>query len=213
MLVSRKEALRYLGYGQAEADASVLSLLEWAIESLIDSARFGNVRLIFDCEVNEASILLGALEIRSKDLSKHLQGCNKAVLFAATLGPQADILLKKYAHLDISKAVILQAAAAAIIEAYCNGCQEILETSLLAESLYVRPRFSPGYGDFSLEHQPKILSLLDAPRKIGLTITGGMMLAPSKSVTAVMGLSKNPEIAHKSGCADCSKQDCSYRQS
>ncbi len=33
-----------------------------------------------------------------------------------------------------------------------------------------------GYGDFSIAHQGEILKILDAPKKIGLTMTEGNML-------------------------------------
>ena len=58
------------------------------------------------------------------------------------------------------------------------------------EGYYIRPRFSPGYGDFDIAHQDMILRMLDTAKKIGLTLTGGNMLTPSKSVTAVIGLSE-----------------------
>lgn len=207
MNINRNEALRYMGYGNSKADERVLALLEWAIASILDCAHFGNVWLKLPCNINLCEISIGPLLIHSKDLSKNLKGCDYAIVFAATLGSQVDMLQKRYTHMDISKAVVLQAAAAAIIEDYCNQCQE----TILTDGLFLRPRYSPGYGDFSLKHQPEILSLLDSPRKIGLTATESCMLAPSKSVTAIMGITN--ENCQTNPCLECNKSNCAYKRS
>ena len=84
------------------------------------------------------------------------------------------------------------------------------------ETLPLTTRFSPGYGDFSLEHQPALLSLLDTQRRIGLTLSEGGMMLPTKSVTAIVGIraSFSAELLSQScasGCAACSKQ-CAFRK-
>ncbi len=76
----------------------------------------------------------------------------------------------------------------------------------------LRPRFSPGYGDFSIEHQGEILRMLDSAKKIGLSMTGGNMLAPTKSVTAVIGLGREAATCPPGGCEGCGKADCIYRR-
>ena len=74
-------------------------------------------------------------------------------------------------------------------------------------------RFSPGYGDYPIELQKDFLRILDAQRKIGLTVNDNFMLVPTKSVTAVLGLSKNPIEQKKRGCAVCNMRDkCKYRR-
>ena len=49
----------------------------------------------------------------------------------------------------------------------------------------LKPRRSPGYGDLPLALSRTILAELDAPRKIGVSITDSNLLVPSKSVTAI----------------------------
>ena len=53
--------------------------------------------------------------------------------------------------------------------------------------MFFKPRFSPGYGDLSLEVQKEIFSLLDCPRKIGVSLGDSLLMTPSKSVTAIIG--------------------------
>ena len=108
--------------------------------------------------------------------------------------------------------LILQAVAAAMIETCCDEVNDALRRTAEQEGLYCRPRFSPGYGDFSIEHQRDFSRLLDTPRKIGLTVTESCLLAPIKSVTAVIGLSETPQPCHRKGCEECGKTDCAYRR-
>ena len=49
-------------------------------------------------------------------------------------------------------------------------------------------RYSPGYGDFPLTAQRELLSLLDAPRKVGVSLTDTLLMVPSKSVSAIIGV-------------------------
>ena len=78
---------------------------------------------------------------------------------------------------------------------------------------YMTFRFSPGYGDYPIEMQKEYLRILDAPRKIGLTTGDSCLLVPSKSVTAVLGISDNPIERRKRGCAICSmKGKCRFRR-
>ena len=111
------------------------------------------------------------------------------------------------------KTVVLQACAAAMLEEYLDDWQENLAQKLSVEEYGLRPRFSPGYGDFSIAHQGEILKILDAPKKIGLTMTEGNMLTPLKSVTAVIGLKRNEKSCdRKQSCASCEKTNCAYRR-
>ena len=56
------------------------------------------------------------------------------------------------------------------------------------EGKSLRPRYSAGYGDFSLENQRGIFDLLSPAKHIGLTLKDNLIMVPEKSVTAVIGL-------------------------
>ena len=141
-----------------------------------------------------------------------MKGCEKAVLLGATLVSGVDRLIRRYSCMDMAKAVVVQACAAAVLEEYLDEWQEDLRMRMERNGYYLRPRFSPGYGDFSIEHQEEFLRLLDSAKKIGLSMTGSSMLTPTKSVTAVIGLSRENTACHKAGCEMCGKSDCSYRR-
>ena len=76
---------------------------------------------------------------------------------------------------------------------------------------FLTPPFSPGYGDWSLAAQDRVLDLLQAPKRIGLTLTEGGMLVPEKSITALVGISDRPEEACGQKFMRCNKTDCPFR--
>ena len=80
------------------------------------------------------------------------------------------------------------------------------------KGLYLRPRFSPGYGDFSLSCQRAVLDALDAGKHLGIKLTDSFLMMPSKSVTAVIGVSQKPHRCDVKGCEACGKTDCLYRR-
>lgn len=210
-----REIYRYLGYGKNTPDNSTQKLIEGCVAELKEVANPKSIWQIFNLEIIPHDNILQFVDmtVSSRNLTKNLTGCHQVILFAATLGSQVDVLLKRYSLLQVSKAVVMQAAAAAMIEGYCDTLNGELKDEFKARGLYLRPRFSPGYGDFSLEHQSEILAILDAPKKIGLTLTDSYIMTPSKSVTAIIGVSETNTTCHASGCEVCEKTDCAYRRS
>ncbi len=208
-----KEAIRYLGYGNKAIDDRTLTLVLEAFAGLDEVAEKRIIYRIFECSVPEKDwIQLENINIHSRNLSRNLKGCEKVILTGATLGIEVDRLIRRYSCVDMAKAVVVQACAAAVLEEYLDGWQEEVRVQMEEEGWYLRPRFSPGYGDFSIAHQEEILCLLDSAKQIGLSMTGNSMLTPTKSVTAVIGLSRENAFCHRTGCEVCEKTDCEYRR-
>lgn len=211
--ISEREIRRYLGYGSREADEEVNRMIRICVEQLKRDVTPRAVYQVFPLKLGEDHWLdLTAFQVQSRNLEKNLWGCSQVILFAATLGTQADQLIRRFSGWKMSQAVVMQAAAAAMIEAYCDGWQEELKREFGKQGLYLRPRFSPGYGDFPLSCQLPFLRALQCQKRIGLTVTDSLILAPSKSVTAVIGLSRRDEKCHKHGCEVCEKTECPFRR-
>ena len=157
-------------------------------------------------------LALGPLAVKSAALRKNLAGCEEVILFAATLGVGVDRLIARSGAGRVSDAAVYQAAGAALIEEVCDQAWEDLRRAGEAEGWHLRPRFSPGYGDFPLSCQRELLTLLRAPETIGLTAGESMLLLPTKSVTAVMGRSRLALPCHRTGCEACGKTDCAFRR-
>lgn len=212
MEVNKRETLRYLGYRGQEIDSNLEQLIEEATKELEHSITPKSVHQEFDCLVtSDTQVQIGPIHISSKNLAKNLKGCQRAILFAATIGSSADTLIKRYSITNLAKASVIQAAGAALIETFCDSLEESIREEATKRNLYLRPRFSPGYGDFSLEHQRDIFNLLECSKRIGLTLTDTCLMVPSKSVTAIIGLSSIPNNCHKEKCSSCTNSECEYR--
>lgn len=208
-----REAVRYLGYGKHAVDDQTEQMIQESFRELESVAQKRSIYRIFDVSARDDGEIKIAKEMMySKALAKNLKGCNQVVLFGATLGSGVDQLIRKESILNMAKAVVLQACAAAMLEEYCDECQNRIGNALEKESCYLRPRFSPGYGDFDIEYQRPLVRMLDCAKTIGLTITDSCMMSPTKSVTAVIGVSQTKEPCHRQGCECCEKKDCEYRR-
>ena len=152
-------------------------------------------------------------QVKSRDLAKNLRGCGQVILFAATIGEGADFLTRKYSRTNVAKAVVMQAAAAAMVEAFCDEENKKLREQAEEQGWFLRPRFSPGYGDFSLEHQRDFARVLEMQKTVGITLSESLLMLPSKSVTAVIGAGRTDTKCVLSGCESCGNADCAFRRS
>ena len=181
--ISRREALRYLGYRSLEAGDGVLARLAVLEEQLrgqmICRACFAQYPLLREGE----RLCFGGLSTESRDLAHNLAGCDGVILFAATLGAGVDRLIARNGRISAADGVMTDALASAAVEGFCDAVE-----AFAAGGQPHRPRFSPGYGDLPLAFQKNLLGATDASRKIGLTLTESLMMAPTKSVTAIIGL-------------------------
>ena len=128
---------------------------------------------------------IGFGEFKSSTLKKNLKESNEAFVFAVTLGHGVDRLLVQLSFVSPAKHFITDALASSMAESAAN-----LADKLIKGDIPCRPRFSPGFGDLSLELQPRILDLLNAQRILGITTNTSFMMSPGKSVTAIMGIKK-----------------------
>ncbi|MBR7070581.1 MAG: Vitamin B12 dependent methionine synthase activation subunit [Clostridia bacterium] len=182
----QKEIFRYLGYGsQTPTDTEILKRTEECTETLRQALSCKACFDRFPLTFTENGVTVGDLHLPSMDLKRHLRGCGSAYLMTATLGYEVDRILGRYSLLSPVHAVIAQAVGAAAIEAFCDRlCRQFADI----EQKKLRSRFSAGYGDLPLDTQPALLGLLDAYRKIGVTLTEGLMMIPTKSVSAIVGI-------------------------
>ncbi len=212
MEIDRKEICRYLGYRNVVPDENINALIESCVDEVLKFAAPASFYKRFLLKIDGSLIKIENLEFYSKSLSKNLADCSEVILFAATLGLEVDRILVKYSKINVSRAVVFQSTAAAAIETFCNECQEKIESEVKKEGLFVRSRFSPGYGDVALSIQKDFLNMIKADRTVGIILTQGDIMIPEKSVTAFMGLSSVDTKCHREGCEICGKTDCSYRR-
>lgn len=201
----RGEALRYLGAKKDDEAAGIL--VDTVYLKLRNEVQARHVLQRHSCTVDEAGITLACgTRFTSRALAAHVKGCAQVLLLGATLGSRVDSAIRRLAMVSVAEGAAAQAVAAALIESYCDEVQSKADTGGLKQ----RPRFSPGYGDWDLQEQRLLFPVLDCARRIGLTLTEGCMMAPAKSVTAVIGLSDSVECVWNK-CMVCGNVNCPYR--
>ena len=130
---------------------------------------------------------------KSEKLRNNLRGCDQAVLFAATIGSGIDRLIRRYEKADPKLGLLLQGIGAERVESLCDAFNLDVTEMSETEGGSTRLRYSPGYGDLSIEVQKAFLPLLDAERRLGITLSDSCLMAPSKSVTAIIGICNSKE--------------------
>lgn len=192
LLLREREILRYAGC-KAEEEETVRLMRQCVREAeeagvLEGRLCYAEFPLAVCAEDNTDAVCeFAGIAVVSEDLAKNLKGCTAIILMAATAGVGLDRLITKYGRLAPSKALMFQAIGAELTEQVCNTfSKEYTEE----QDCRLRPRFSPGYGDLPLDCQRDIFSLLDCARKIGLTLNNSLLMSPSKSVTAFVGVDK-----------------------
>lgn len=205
--VDRREIYRYLGYRSDTPDEAVRNAVERAVAWLCEHCTFRSVwtRLPVSDRLD-----FGLGPIDSRSLARNLGGCRELFLFAGTIGLEADRKIRREEVISEAIGVITDASASAAVEAGCNALNARLRAVVEREGRFLRPRFSPGYGDFPLKMQRGLLDLLSADKHIGITLSPSLLMLPTKSVSALIGISDKP-TGCREGCENCEKYDCPYR--
>lgn len=215
------EALRYIGMPNKarsieeveNKDLSLHNKVEEGFKYLEQIAYPRVIYQIVNIGLEQENVILQetSCKIQSKDLVKLLAHSNRCVLMAATLGMEVDKQISLKQKIDMLDAVILDACASVLIDKVCDEAElEIVEQ--LKANEFLTMRFSPGYGDVPLEASSELLDILMATKKIGLSLTKSHMLVPTKSVTAIIGISNQKENRQKS-CGTCNLvKTCAYRK-
>lgn len=218
-IIDKSEVLRYLGINTAPPPQDVLRLIDECGAELLYSARPKYVYKI--CSLSHPNGMptldCGEIALVGKTAIDRLIGCTQIAILSATLGLEADTLIRRSQMTDMARALIYDACATDLIEKVCDRASFEIAEIAKSNGLSVTDRFSPGYGDLPLDLQKSVCSVLDTERKIGVSPTPELLLVPSKSVTAFIGigskaaLKDNMYTACKERCDLCSmKNSCRF---
>lgn len=184
--ISFKEILRYAGCQNEES--AIIDIAENCLNEIREKLTYKVCYLQTNLTISADCCDFGLFTLHSANLSKNLTGCNKTILFAATIGTDIDRAISRYGHIAPSKALMMQAIGTERIEALCELFCEDIKAEIKA---ILKPRFSPGYGDLPLDVQKNVFNVLNPAKHIGLTLNDSLLMSPSKSVTAFVGISDN----------------------
>ena len=179
--VNKREIHRYAG--ERAATNALSALIDECLAEILPRLVYKVAFCEAEVKISGQTVDLGFGKIESRALTKNLSGCTRAIVFAATVGLAPDRLVARNLVVSPTKALVFDAIGSERIEELCDVfCADA------AKGRNLRPRFSAGYGDFSIDAQKDIFRLLDCPKNIGLSLTENLLMTPTKSVTAIVGI-------------------------
>ena len=211
--LNRKEALRYLGYKKNAPDERVEELMDECEELVLKTAVPRFIYKKFDFTVNEDGVAFKntSMVLPGESIKKHLYKCDSAICMAVTISEGIDRQLRVLQLTDMAKALVFDSLASVAVEQVCDKVEAVIKEELPEYNQTFR--FGIGYGDLPLSQQGEFLKILNAPKLIGLNIGKTDMMTPTKSVTAVIGLTTGEVSSKKKGCMSCNlKGTCRFRE-
>ena len=215
--VEKSEVLRYLGHNGQKIDNDLNSKINQCIKETKNKIDTKYVYQIYDIKkdlnLNTVQFENTNLILKSKDISELLRDCDKCVLMCATLGFNIEKNIRRYSYNNLTKGIIIDACATTSIEEVCDLVQDSILDKVAKEEKSLTMRYSPGYGDLDISANRDILNVLDAHRKIGVTVTNTGIMIPRKSVVALIGITNEKIGKVKRTCENCSNRfNCEYRR-
>ena len=129
----------------------------------------------------------GHLRTASRSLRERLEGCPRAVLFAATIGPALEEWVRTLNDEgEMTRALLADAVGSSAAISLGTAFEAAVVQEFRDLGLLPTRRYAPGYGDFELECQAPLMRMVEAHR-IGITLTEDYLMLPGKSISGVVG--------------------------
>ncbi len=190
LCVDLYEVLRYLGYNKSQVTDEDKTLVENVLERERKEFKPMAVYAKYKISIDSDVVSLPYGKVKSRNLATNLAGCEQIYMMAVTIGAGFDRALKRNMVRSMAESAILQSVGAAAVESLCENMVSLLNEEASKNGERLRVRYSPGFGDYSLENQKGIFSVLKPEKYIGLTLRDTFVMTPEKSVTAVIGIEK-----------------------
>lgn len=186
MVLSRLKFAKY----KTVADKKIFSFISGVIKEGYALLEQRVSYKVFDVKVTKGQIEFSGEKfvIKSRFLAERLKSASKAALFVCTIGGRLTNKVNEYvAKGEIAHATVLDAVGSEAAEALAQKVDDLINKEMDRKGFSSLMRFSPGYGDWSIFDQAKVLKILGAD-KIGVKATKSSIMIPEKSVTACIGL-------------------------
>ena len=213
--IDQKETRRYAGLMTADFDEKMIA------DACLEARLLASPKGIWQSyEYDSKKQIVHAdppFQIEGKKIGSHLWGADRVILLSATVGEGIEDAVTKYFSAGrYAYSVLLDAAATTAVEQIADAMEKTIQPKAAAKGYSMRWRFSPGYGDWSIEQQPGLIRLSHAA-DIGVSLTESLMLYPRKSITAIIGLIRSDmacaqTVSTPKGCAGCNQVNCSSRK-
>jgi hypothetical protein len=220
-----EEYLRLLGYPRGWVlEGRALELANWARDWYSTNGRpWFYARQAENFKINGNSIHIDEIQFTSKRMQSMLQQseAHSAILVAVGAGPEAEAESRRrwedekpdeYFFLEIFSSAVVEQLATSTGARLCDWAEQ--------HEMAVLPHYSPGYPEWDVAEQPRLLDLMKRTRRqsfpspVEVFDTG--MLSPKKTLLAVFGLTRHSErlrrLADLVPCENCSFGPCQFRR-
>ncbi|MGE5401602.1 MAG: vitamin B12 dependent-methionine synthase activation domain-containing protein [Ignavibacteriales bacterium] len=171
---------------------------------LFDNVNFTkNSIVLHDAKDNPVTFFTG------EKIFRLLGKSEKMVLFALSLGPETDTLIKNEFDEDALRGLLIDALASELTEAAAEFLENKIAGAIAEPDLKMTNRLSPGYCEWDISEQQKLFSLLPDDF-CGIHLTEASLMMPIKSVSGLIGLGRNVKKFSNS-CALCGLTSCYKR--
>ena len=150
----------------------------------------------------------------------HAASAHSAILVAVSAGPELEQEAQaRWREEKPDEYFFLEMYGSAVVEHLVMMTGARLCARAEADGSAVLPHYSPGYPEWTIEEQPRLLELIARRRRHGipLELLDSGMLRPKKSLLAVFGLTRHTDhvrrLSDLSPCENCSFVACQYRRS
>lgn len=220
-----EEYVRLLGYPRGWVlEGRALELANWARDWYSRNGRpWFYARQAVNFAMRGDSIHIDGVEFTSKQMQATLQRAeaHSVILVAVGAGPEAEEESRRrwedgkpdeYFFLEIFSSAVVEHLTAATGARLCDWAEQ--------HEMAVLPHCSPGYPEWDIAEQPRLLNLLQRtqrkpfPSAVEVFDTG--MLRPKKTLLAVFGLTRHTErlrrLTDLVPCENCSFGPCQFRR-
>lgn len=193
--VDEFRALKYLGQRGQKPTDELADRFQDAIRLCESIARPRGVARSFAIDRGhpDGIALAGsALVLTGHNIARHLDGCPLACLLAVTLGMESERTIARLQATSPLDALLFDACASSMAEEAAQAASQRIAELADETGLVPTKRFSPGFGDLTLELQDAFLQTIDADKLLGIHAGSSHLMTPMKSVTAIVGLKPDP---------------------
>jgi hypothetical protein len=221
--VEAAEYTRLLGYPRGWIlEGRARELADWAREWYALHGRpFTYARGVDAIRLDSGAVIIDGVSFTSGRLRTTLAeaAADRAVVAAVSAGPELEEEAQaRWREGKPDEYFFLEVFGSAVVEHLVMMTGARLCAWADAERAAVLPHYSPGYPDWTIEEQPRLLQVIGArcPAAMPLEVLDSGMLRPKKSLLAVFGVTRHVErvrrLTELSPCESCSFAPCQYRR-
>ena len=199
-------------------------LVDWAREWYAQHGRpWVYAREVDAVEITDAGITLDGVSFGSTRLATTLRSADAqgAIVVAVGAGPELEVEARRlWEDGKPDEYFFLEVYGSAVVEHLVTMTGARLCAWAEGQHMAVLPHYSPGYPEWTIDEQPRLLDLINHSRRpmppVPVDVLESGMLRPKKSLLAVFGITRHVDRVQRLTdlvpCENCSFLACQYRR-